>query len=94
MALRPHKAIVRFELLKGQESIEYRVEQLWSSWPQHLDATLLRPNHPIAQDYYAPIAKTLPLADGQQRAYIIGHPQGRALFFFIHHHYFLDYDDK
>jgi V8-like Glu-specific endopeptidase len=93
-ALRPEKAILKFELWRDGESPEFRAEELWSSEPEHLDATLVRPTPAIENVPHVPIAKTLPLADGEQRAYIIGHPQGRKLSFSIHDNYLLDYDDR
>jgi tetratricopeptide (TPR) repeat protein len=93
-ALRPEKAVLKFELWKDGGSPEFKVEQLWSSEPDHLDATLVRPTPAIENVPHVPIARTLPLADGKQRAYIIGHPQGRKLSFSIHDNYLLDYDDR
>jgi V8-like Glu-specific endopeptidase len=41
-----------------------------------------------------PVAAALPLADGKQRAYIIGHPRGRKLSFSIHDNFLLDHDER
>jgi tetratricopeptide (TPR) repeat protein len=93
-ALRPDKAVIKFELWPDGESPEFKVEALWSSAPENLDATLMRPAPAISRVPHVPIAKTLPLTDGRQRAYIIGHPQGRKLSFSIFDNYLLDYDDR
>jgi hypothetical protein len=93
-ALRPEQALLKFELWQDGESPEFAVEALWSSEPEHLDATLLRPKRAIENVLPVPIAPTLPLTDGTQRAYIIGHPQGRKLSFSIHDNRLLDYDDR
>ncbi|MEY4352425.1 MAG: hypothetical protein RLZZ609_666 [Cyanobacteriota bacterium] len=93
-ALRPDQAIVRFDLWRDGVSPEFLVEQLWTSPPDELDATLLRPTPPIDQHETIPISPGLPLKDRLQRAYIIGHPQGRPLSFSIHDNYILDYDGR
>jgi tetratricopeptide (TPR) repeat protein len=93
-ALRPDKAVLNFELRKNNNPAEFEVEQVWSSKPEDLDATLLRPTQPIENVEPMPLTDIRPLADGQQRAYIIGHPQGRKLSFSIHDNYLLDYDDR
>lgn len=93
-ALRPEKAVLKFELWPDGDSPEFKVDALWSSEPEHLDATLVRPTPALENVPHVPIARTLPLTDGQQRAYIIGHPQGRKLSFSIHDNYLLDHDDR
>ena len=93
-ALRPEKAVVKFELWEQGQSPEFKVKEVWSSPPEKLDATLVRPTPAIQDMVPMPITNVLPLADGQQRAYIIGHPQGRKLSFSIHDNYLLDYDDR
>jgi V8-like Glu-specific endopeptidase len=93
-ALHPDQAVLKFELWQDGASPEFQVDALWSSAPEHLDATLLRPKRNIGNVLPVPIARTLPLADGTQRAYIIGHPQGRKLSFSIHDNHLLDYDDR
>ncbi len=93
-ALRPSKAAVHFEVQKNTEVSELKVEELWSSPPDKLDATLLRPSRKIENIVPVPITDARPAKDGQQRAYIIGHPQGRKLSFSIHDNYLLDYNDR
>ena len=95
IALPAEKAVLKFELWKDGDSPEFKVRKLlWSSPPQWLDATLLRPTPAIEGVEPIPVTNILPLADGQQRAYIIGHPQGRKLSFSIHDNHLLDYDDR
>lgn len=93
-ALLPAKAILKFDMDAESNPTEFRVKQLWSSDPEKLDATLLKPDPPIQNIAPMPIAQTLPVNDGAQRAYIIGHPQGRRLSFSIHDNHLLDYDDR
>ena len=93
-ALLPEKAVLYFELWKDGPSPEIKTQEMWTSSPEDLDATLLKPIEPIKDIEPVPIADNLPLADGKQRAYIIGHPQGRKLSFSIHDNYLLDYDDR
>ncbi|MFT5701489.1 MAG: hypothetical protein ACI8ZB_004384 [Desulforhopalus sp.] len=93
-ALLPKKALLNFEMWKDLENSEFTVHQVWSSGPEELDATLIRPLPPIKNIEPMPVTDVLPLVDGQQRAYIIGHPQGRKLSFSIHDNYLLDYDER
>jgi V8-like Glu-specific endopeptidase len=88
-------AVIVFEALDSAAGQEYRVaELLWSSPPGELDATLLRIDPPITDLVPYPIAKTLPLPDGQQKVYVIGHPGGRSLSFSLNDNLLLDYDDR
>jgi S1-C subfamily serine protease len=59
-------------------------ELLWTSPPNQLDVSVLRLDGDITGIEPIPIAKRLPLADGEQRVYIIGHPRGGPLSFSIH----------
>ncbi len=93
-ALRPEKARIKFELQAQGQSLQFTATELWSSSPEKLDATLIRPTPAIQDIQPMPVTKVLPLVDGQQRAYIIGHPQGRKLSFSIHDNYLLDHDDR
>ncbi len=96
-ALKSEKAIVRFEMPvenSKDEGQEYTVTQLWTSLPDELDATLLRPEPPIKDRKPVPIARELPSVDEYARAYIIGHPNGNTLAFSIHDNFILDYDDQ
>lgn len=79
-ALTPEEATVSF----GPDAVFAVKELLWTSPPNRLDVTLLRLDGDIADIEPIPIAKRLPLADGEQRVYIIGHPRGGPLSFSIH----------
>lgn len=92
-ALRPQQAIISFDLGNGQSRDSRVAEVVWESVRTKLDATVIRLSRPVEGIEAVPIAATLPLADGKQRAYIIGHPQGRKLSFSIHDNYLLDNDD-
>jgi tetratricopeptide (TPR) repeat protein len=78
-ALRPDEALVSFELLKQEApQLDARpvTELLWSSPPWELDASLLRLGEMHAAMLKPlPITHRLPLADGEQRVYVIGHPR-------------------
>ncbi len=93
-ALRPDDAIVTFQLLKEEtrDDDEYSVAQIvWSSPPWELDASLLRlEENPAGLEPY-PLAPRLPLADGEQRVYVIGHPKGGSLSFSIQDNVLLDH---
>ncbi|MCP4203920.1 MAG: DUF4071 domain-containing protein [bacterium] len=94
-ALRPDAAIVTFQLLKEEDRAddEYAVTELvWSSPPGELDASLLRLEKvPDGLEAY-PVAPRLPLADGDQRVYVIGHPKGGSLSFSIQDNVLLDHE--
>jgi energy-coupling factor transporter ATP-binding protein EcfA2 len=81
-ALPPDEAFIAFEAL-GLQKIEVK-ELLWTSAPKLLDATLLRLNQKVEGVQPYPLAKYLPLADGKQRLYIVGHPRGGKLSFSLH----------
>ena len=97
LALGLQQVRLRFEL-GGEKLAQLAVsEVVWSSPPDELDATLLRVAGGVdwASDLEPmPIAERLPRLDGKQRAYIIGHPQGRRLSFSIHDTHLLDADDR
>lgn len=77
----------------GGEPRRYDVkEALWSSSVEELDATLARLSEPVEDVSPLPIAKDLPLADGQQRVYIIGHPLGGELAISLHDNLLLDHE--
>lgn len=94
ISIRPEQAVLDFELWENGDQPEFAVEQLWSSPFQELDATLVRPTPVLVGVEPMPMTDLLPLADGKERAYIIGHPQGRRLSFSIHDNYLLDYDER
>ncbi len=81
-ALSRDQARIKFELF--DDAAEFRAtEVVWSSPRDEHDATLLRLDRaPKAKETF-PIARSLPLADGNQRVYIIGHPKGMKLQFSI-----------
>jgi len=90
-ALRPAEALVRFETLDNKTC---RVTKLlWTSSPDDLDATLLRLEEQPAGFKPYPVAPALPLPDGQQRVYIIGHPGGRELSISLNDNLLLDWQD-
>lgn len=87
-ALEPEEASVVFG--SGRE---FRLKEvLWSSPPNVLDATLMRLDGDASDIEPLPIAKRLPLADGEQRVYIIGHPRGGPLSFSIHDNTLIDHE--
>ncbi len=87
-------AVVVFEALESAADQEYQVSLLWSSPPDELDATLLRIDPPITGLTPYPVAKNLPLGDGKQKVYVIGHPGGRSLSLSLNDNLLLDYDDR
>jgi S1-C subfamily serine protease len=91
-ALRPEDAVVIFEATGPQE---FRVQELiWTSPPHELDATLLRLEPAVSAPPSYPVAKNLPLKDGQQRVYVIGHPGGGTLSLSLQDNVLLDYDQR
>ncbi|HKH49129.1 MAG TPA: serine protease [Thermoanaerobaculia bacterium] len=90
-ALRPDEAVVRFESLDNWSCGV--AELLWTSSPDDLDATLLRLEEQPAGCKPFPVAPALPLADGLQRLYIIGHPGGRELSISLNDNLLLDWQD-
>ncbi|ANM30177.1 hypothetical protein ABI59_12235 [Acidobacteria bacterium Mor1] len=98
-ALRPSKARARFDLWAGGSEKALEVEELWTSPPDEFDTTLLRvkglpdPDEDASAPQPVAVADRLPVGEGQ-RAYIIGHPQGRKLSFSIHDNHLLDRDDR
>ncbi len=93
-ALRPDEASVTFQLLKEEQRAaeQYAISRLlWSSPPWQLDATLLRlAEVPGGVEAYS-VAPRLPLADGEQRVYVIGHPKGGSLSFSIQDNLLIDH---
>jgi hypothetical protein len=92
--LGPADASVLFEALEavGQEPLKVR-EILWSSPPGQLDTSLLRLDRPLPAFEPFPIAKRLPMVDGVQKVYVIGHPGGRTLSVSLNDNLLLDWDD-
>ena len=94
-ALRPHEATITFQLLleEGKAEEEYAVAKLlWSSPPDALDASLLRLEGMPKDLVPYPIARNLPLTDGEQRVYVVGHPKGGSLSFSIEDNQLLDHE--
>lgn len=92
--VRSDDAVVTFHGLDkgGGVPKEYGVKEvLWASPPGQLDATLLRLNEPVDGIVAYPIAPHLPVPDGEQRVYIIGHPGGGTLSFSIQDNVLLDH---
>ena len=94
-ALRFDEATVTFQMLKEtgecKESFQF-ADILWTSPPWELDATLLKLDENIEDIQPYPIAPRLPLADGEQRVYVIGHPKGGTLSFSIQDNILLDHE--
>jgi hypothetical protein len=90
-ALHPDETFISFEAL-GLRKILVK-ELLWTSPPHELDASLLRLSKPVGGVIPYPVAPRLPLADGQQRIYIVGHPRGGKLSFSLHDNLLLDHQD-
>jgi hypothetical protein len=89
--IRPEDAVVTFQGLEQARQGSWGVKEIiWTSPPSELDATLARlePVAPQATSY--PIAKSLPVCDGTQRVYIVGHPGGGTLSFSLQDNLLLD----
>lgn len=67
-------------------------EVLWSSPPYELDATLARLDRPIDEIEPIAIARRLPLANGEERVVVLGHPKGGQLSFSLSDNLLLDHD--
>ena len=91
-ALPPADAEVTFEALGTARDQRFGVRLLWTSPPGRLDASLLALDPPPAEVDCFPIARNLPLADGQQKVYVIGHPGGRTLALSLHDNLLLAHD--
>jgi S1-C subfamily serine protease len=91
-ALVPEEAVIKFEALGLDD--EYRVaEVIFSSPPVDLDVSVLRIDKPAPSVDPIPIGKRLPVADGEQRVYVIGHPLGGGLSFSLQDNTLLDHED-
>lgn len=94
-SLPPEDAVIVFEALPTASGKEFHAaELLWTSPPDDLDATLLRLDPPIKDLDPYPIAKNLPVLDGKQKTYVIGHPGGRTLSLSLQDNFLLDYDQR
>jgi S1-C subfamily serine protease len=93
IAITPEEALVTFEGLPGAEGKTWTVKQLIFTSPiRELDATLLQLDRPVAGVEPYPVAAHLPRLDGQQRVYVVGHPQGGGLSFSLQDNLLLDWD--
>jgi hypothetical protein len=89
--IRPEEAEIVFEAVDPASS--YAVERiLWTSSPDHHDASLLRLAEPVKNIDPLPVAKGLPALEEQARVYLIGHPGGRDLAFSFQDNYLLDHE--
>jgi len=94
-ALAPDEAVIGFEALEAAAGRSFRASALlWTSPPEALDATLLRLDPPVTGVGAYPVSRTLPLADGRQKAYVIGHPGGRALSLSLQDNVVIDHDER
>lgn len=94
-ALFPEEASVTFQLLadEGKAKQEYAIDKVvWTSPPDTLDTTILRLDGEIEHVKPLLLHPRLPVPDGEQRVYIIGHPEGGALSFSIQDNRLLDHD--
>jgi hypothetical protein len=94
-SLDPDDATIVFEAFDAVGGQEFRVQELlWTSPPEELDASLLRIDPPVPSLQPYSLAKNLPLADGVQKVYVIGHPGGRTLSISLNDNLLLDWDDR
>jgi V8-like Glu-specific endopeptidase len=85
-------AVVTFEVLGTEHQV---AEQLWTSPPWELDATLVRLTPAVAAPgaLFSLAPQPIPSADGKLRVYVIGHPAGRSLEISLHDSVLLDCED-
>jgi hypothetical protein len=94
-SLDPDDATIIFEAFEAVAGQQFKVKKLlWTSAPDQLDATLLQIDPPIPSLQAYSLAKSLPLVDGVQKVYVIGHPGGRTLSISLNDNLLLDYDDR
>lgn len=88
-ALYPEDAMIAFEAL-GIPA-EYKVKELVFSSPHtELDASVLRLDKPAPVVEPIPVNARLPINDGHQRVYVIGHPAAGGLSFSLQDNLLLD----
>jgi len=95
--LTPEQALVSFQAGDADAASPAEVavdEALWSSPPLELDCTVLSLTGGVTDIEPCPITRFRPRLDGQQRVYVIGHPEGRELSYSIDDNLLLDYDDS
>ncbi len=89
--IKPEEAEVVFEAVASNHP--HAIEALvWSSPPDHHDASLLRLKSPAAGIEPLPVAATLPILEDSARVYVIGHPGGRDLAFSFQDNELLDHE--
>jgi len=94
-SLAPGEAEIVFEALDSQAQRTFHAARLlWTSPPEELDATLLALDPPVPALEIYPIAADLPVVDGRQKVYVIGHPGGRSLSLSLSDNLLLDYDEE
>jgi hypothetical protein len=94
-SLDPDDATLLFESCEAIGDQQFRVKELlWTSPPHELDASLLRLDPPVPAVTLYPVAKRLPVVDGVQKVYVIGHPGGRTLSISLNDNLLLDWDDR
>ncbi len=94
-SLDPDDVQIVFEALPGTTGQSYRAARLlWTSPPEQLDATLLALDPPPPASECFPLARRLPVADSQQKVFVIGHPGGRSLSFSLQDNLLLDHDGE
>jgi V8-like Glu-specific endopeptidase len=94
-SLDPDDATIIFEAFEAVAGQQFKVKKLlWTSAPDQLDASLLRIDPPISSLQAYSLAKNLPVVDGVQKVYVIGHPGGRTLSISLNDNLLLDYDDR
>jgi hypothetical protein len=88
-ALAPDDAEIHFTMNEVAVN-PYRIgEVLWTSTPEQCDATLVRLDKAPPAASPAPVAPMLPVADGKQSVWVMGHPSGRALSFSARNNVFI-----
>ncbi|MDX0852714.1 hypothetical protein GOD74_31050 [Sinorhizobium medicae] len=93
--LRSDKASVAFEATAdvNRTARRHRVREIvWNSPPELLDASLLRFVEPPVGIEPCPVSELLPIADEDQRVYVIGHPLGGELSFSLQDNRLLDHE--
>jgi S1-C subfamily serine protease len=94
-SLDPDDATIVFEASEAAGQQKFKAKKMvWTSPPDKLDATLLEIDPPLLNIKAYPVAKRLPVADGTQKVYVIGHPKGGGLSLSLNDNLLLDYDDR
>jgi S1-C subfamily serine protease len=95
IAITPEDAIVTFEGLLGAEGQTWTVKRVVFTSPiEELDATLLELDRPVENVEPYPVAPRLPEPKGEQRVYVVGHPQGGGLSFSLQDNLLLAWDSR